>query len=209
MDNNGFDYEAAVAELSEERSVWRQILRAIRDELLPNKKNWFGAVFSLLFSALLAYAIATSDETVTLIGSICSTLLDVQIAIFSCIFAVYSILLAFLSDDYIKKLLQIDYSANSSYLKTSTRYYEAALFIYFVAISLSLICKLIVQCMPPYYILTNNDCVNEWLAGIILFGYLLYSIRSIYELKSIVGNTLLLFRTSLQLRILAFWKNEK
>lgn len=209
MDKNEFDYVAAAAEFSEERSVWKQILGAIHDELLPNKKNWFGTVFSVLLGVLLAFVIATSEETVTLIGNVCGTLLDVQIAIFSCIFAVYSILLAFLSDGYIKKLLQIDYHNNSSYLKASTRYYEAALFIYFVAIGLSLICKLVTQCMPQYYVLTNNNLLNELLAGVILCVYFVYSIRAVYELKSIVGNTLLLFRTSLQFRILAFNEEEK
>ena len=208
MDNNEFDYVAAAAEFSDERSVWKQIWGAIRNELFPNAKNWFGLVFSVFLSALLAYVIATSEETVTLLENVCGTLLDVQIAIFGCIFAVYSILLAFLSDDYIKKLLQIDYKNHSSYLKRSTMYYEAALFIYFVAIGISLVYKLIVQCMPQYYVLTENTILNEILAGICIFVYFVYSIRAIYELKSIVGNTLLLFRTSLQYRILAFRGND-
>ena len=41
-----------------------------------------------------------------------------------------------------------------------------------------------------------------------LFIYFVYSIRTVYELKSIVGNTLLLFRTSIQFRILSFENNE-
>lgn len=104
--------------------------------------------------------------------------------------------------------MQIDYSNNSNYLKASTKYFEAALYIYVVAIGLSLLCKLMVQCMPQYYILTDIRFVNELLAGFALLPYFIYSIRVIYELKSIVGNTLLLFRTSLQFRILAFLGNE-
>ena len=33
MDNNEFDYVAAAAEFSDERSVWKQIWGAIRNEL--------------------------------------------------------------------------------------------------------------------------------------------------------------------------------
>ena len=47
MDNNEFDYVAAAAEFSDERSVWKQIWGAIRNELFPNAKNWFGLVFSV------------------------------------------------------------------------------------------------------------------------------------------------------------------
>lgn len=62
--------------------------------------------------------------------------------------------------------------------------------------------------MPQYYVLTDNNQINELSAGIALFIYFVYSIRTVYELKSIVGNTLLLFRTSIQFRILSFENNE-
>lgn len=208
MDKDIFNYRAAAEEFSDERSVWKQIWNAICEEFRPNKKNWFGSVISLILGIGLTITLVRSEETVSLAGNLCGILLDVQIAIFGCIFAVYSILLAFLSDDYIKKLVRIGYCDHTSYLKASTRYYEAALFIYFVAIGVSLIYKLIIECMPQYYVLTDNNQVNELLAGVALFIYFAYSIRAVYELKSIVGNTLLLFRTSIQFRILSFEDDE-
>lgn len=204
MDKQDFDYSSAANAFTEERSVWKQIWDSICTELLPNRKNWFGAVFSIMLSLALSLILATSEETVSLSQNICGILMDVQIAIFGCIFAVYSILLAFLSDSYVERLLRIDYHNKSSYLQASTRYYEAALLIYFVAILLSLTCKLLLECMPEYYVLTNNHMLNEAIAGFLLFVYFLYSIRTIYELKSIIANTLLLFRTSIQFKILGF-----
>ena len=204
MDKQDFDYSSAAAAFTEERSVWKQIWDSICAELLPNRKNWFGAVFSITLALVLSFILATSEETVSLSQNICGILMDVQIAIFGCIFAVYSILLAFLSDSYVERLLRIDYHSKSSYLQASTRYYESALLIYFVAILFSLTCKLLLECMPKYYVLTSNHMFNEILAGILLFVYFLYSIRTIYELKSIITNTLLLFRTSIQFKILGF-----
>lgn len=204
MDKQDFDYSSVAAAFTEERSVWKQIWDSICTELLPNRKNWFGAVFSITLASVLSLILATSEETVSLSQKICGILMDVQIAIFGCIFAVYSILLAFLSDSYVKHLLHIDYHRKSSYLQASTRYYESALLIYFVAILLSLTCKLLLECMPEYYMLTSNHTLNETLAGILLFVYFLFSIRAIYELKSIIANTLLLFRTSIQFKILDF-----
>ena len=204
MDRQDFDYSSAATAFTEERSVWKQTWDSICTELLPNKKNWFGAIFSIALALVLSFILATSEETVSLTQNICGILMDVQIAIFGCIFAVYSILLAFLSDSYVERLLRIDYHSKSSYLQASTRYYESALLIYFVAILLSLTCKLLLECMPEYYVLTSNHKLNETLAGILLFAYFLYSIRTIYELKSIIANTLLLFRTSIQFKILGF-----
>lgn len=207
MDKQDFDYSSAAAAFTEERSVRKQIWDSICTELLPNRKNWFGAVFSTALALILSFILATSEETVSLSQNICGILMDVQIAIFGCIFAVYSILLAFLSDSYVERLLCIDYHSKSSYLQASTRYYESALLIYFVAILLSLTCKLLLECMSECYVLTSNHMFNEALAAILLFIYFLFSIRTIYELKSIIANTLLLFRTSIQFKILDFENN--
>ena len=208
MDKKGFDYSKAVQDLIDTRPVWKQITGTILKEIIPDKNNWFAAVFSLILSGVLAYIVGTSVQTVTLAHDICSTLLDAQIAIFGCIFAVYSILLAFWSDSYIKELLHIPFGDDSNHLRKSTQYYEAVLYMYSVAIGISLVYKLLIQCMPQDYTLSGNSVVNEAMAIVLLFVYFLYSIRTLYELKSIVWNTILLFRTSLQFKIMEFQKQE-
>ena len=206
---DGFNYQTAIEEFQDERPVWKQIWAAIITEFTPDKKNWFGAAFSFVLALILTIIIARSEETVSLAGKICGILLDVEIALFGCVFAVYSILLAFLSDEYVKKLLEIDYYRQTNYLRKSTKYYEAALFIYFVAIGISLVYKLTIECMPQNFALINSELANEIVAGVLLFPYFAYSLRTIYELKSIVGNTLLLFRASIQYKIIAFVKEDK
>lgn len=59
------------------------------------------------------------------------------------------------------------------------------------------------------FALINSELANEIVAGVLLFPYFAYSLRTIYELKSIVGNTLLLFRASIQYKIIAFVKEDK
>lgn len=61
----------------------------------------------------------------------------------------------------------------------------------------------------PYSRFINSELANEIVAGVLLFPYFAYSLRTIYELKSIVGNTLLLFRASIQYKIIAFVKEDK
>lgn len=76
-------------------------------ELFPNKNNWFGFVLSAFLGTVVAIIIGFSAETVVLLVGALNTLIGVQLGIFGCIFAVYSIILAFLSDSYMKKLAEI------------------------------------------------------------------------------------------------------
>ena len=56
--------------------------------------------------------------------------------------------------------------------------------------------------------IAEQETMKRRLQVAALFIYFVYSIRVVYELKSIIGNTLLLFRTSIQFRILSFEKSE-
>lgn len=178
-------------------------------ELLPNKKNRFGFVLCLCVGVVLAYIVGCAENTVALAAQTCDILFGAQLSIFACIFAVYSILVAFLSDSYIKKLSKIDYGNGSNYLKTSTRYFESVLFMYFVAIILSLILKLFLSCMPYDYIFTQFDLANSIMAIVLLLIYYTFSLSVIYELKSTIYNTVLLFRASLDYKILSFVEKNK
>ena len=210
MENEEFDYSAAAATLQEDRPVWKLVFASIKQELCPNRKNWFGFAFSVVIGGAVAVIIGTADNTVTLSIKVSEIFLDIQVAIFGCVFGVYSILLAFLSDSYIKKLLKVEYKDRKNYLKASTEYYGAALFIYFVAIIISLVLNIFLNCMPVDFIMPWSHFTNELVASFLLMIYLTYSIRVIYELKSVIGNTLLLFRTSLIYKIQSFTdeKNE-
>lgn len=83
------------------------------------------------------------------------------------------------------------------------------LFMYFVAIILSLILKLFLSCMPYDYILTQSDLANSIMAIALLLIYYTFSLRVIYELKSTIYNTVLLFRASLAYKILSFVEENK
>ena len=107
---------------------------------------------------------------VALAAQTCDVLFGVQLSIFACIFAVYSILLAFLSDSYIKKLLNIWLAATvQATLKRVQGILNQFFFMYFVAIILSLILKLFLSCMPYDYILTQSDLANSIMAIALLF----------------------------------------
>lgn len=198
------DYRKASEDFVPKKLGWKRILGLVSKEMRPDKKNWFGAVISLISGGILAWFVGSSEQTVPITDTICTVFLEIQIAVFGCVLTAYSILLAFLDDKYVKLLLTINYKGNQSYLKAGTQYYEAVMYMYVLAILLSLLVKLIIACMPVDFVLTNNILLNELLASGLLFVYLVYSIRATYEIKSIVTNTATLFGGSLAFRIQAF-----
>ena len=201
-------YPDSVKDLIDTAPAHKLIRKSMRI-LLPDKNNWFGILLSGSVGIVLSYNVGTAEDTVFMTMQLCDILLSVQLTIFGCIFAVYSILLAFLSDSYIKKLSHIGYGDGSTYLVTSTQYYESELFTYFIAIMVSLVLKLSLNCMPLNYTLTNSHFLNECLATVLLTAYITFSIRVIYELKSIIYNTIFLFRASLAYKIISFAEAEQ
>ncbi|MBQ7329422.1 MAG: hypothetical protein IJX01_05905 [Oscillospiraceae bacterium] len=204
MKTPNVDYYTASQDFAPKKATWRHICGLAFKELRPNKKDWLGVVLPYVGGIIFAWIIGSAEDTVQMTDTICTVFLEIHIAVFGCILAAYSILLAFLDDKYIKKLLRINYEGNANYLKAGTEYFETAMYIYVVGILLSLIVKLIVICMPNDYVLTCNDLLNESLAATLLFGYLAYTIRATYEIKSVVANTATLFGGSLAFRIQAF-----
>lgn len=198
------DYHKASLEFVSPENGWKRILGLVFKELRPDRKNWFGAVLSLISGGAVAWFVGSSEQTVQITDTICTVFLEIQLTVFSCVLTAYSILLAFLDDKYIKILLKINYKGNKSYLKAGTQYYEAVMYIYVLAILLSLFTKLIIACMPVDFVLTSNMIFNEILATILLFVYLVYSIRATYEIKSIVTNTATLCGGNWAFRIQGF-----
>lgn len=204
MKTPNIDYYTASSDFVPRKATWHRIFGLIFKELRPDKKDWLGVALPSIGGMILAWIVGSAVDTVQMTDTICTVFLEIHIAVFGCMLAAYSILLAFLDDKYIKKLLRINYEGNANYLKAGTEYFESAMYIYVVGILLSLGVKLLVICMPDDFVLTCNNLLNESLAAGLLFGYLTYAIRATYEIKSVVANTATLFGGSLAFRIQAF-----
>ncbi|WP_294852256.1 hypothetical protein [uncultured Oscillibacter sp.] len=197
------DFFRTVDEFRETQPARKLISNALK-ELIPARNNWVGFVISLILGTFIAARIGFANSTVELLSKTCETLIDVQLAIFGCVFAVYSILLAFLSDGYMKRLAKIPVSKKTSMLKQSLTYYESVLFLYFINIGLSGILILLTDCLPTDVRLTSNLLFDNSLASIILMLYFVFSFRVFYEVKSTIYNTVVLFRASIAYRFLDF-----
>lgn len=200
-------YSARIKEFSEFPTAKGMIFDALK-ELAPRK----GAIFAFNISFLLAIPfsilIGPVEDTVTIMLSVVHILLNILMAIFACIFAVYSILLAFLSDSYIKKLIDIDSENNVSYLKSSTSYFESVLFLYFLAICITGLTLIFLTSINPFFTLTSNHLFNNITAMVMLLLYFTFIFRVIYEVKSTIYNTIILFRASIAFKIISIANEE-
>ena len=206
MDNE--KYFSSIEEFNETKPARKRIKESLC-ELLPTKGNRFGFIFSIVIGFVFAYIVGSSEQTISSLEKITYNLMGVLLALFGCVFSVYSIILAFLSDTYIKKLCEIDYNNQSSYLKKSTSYYESVLFLYFIAIVTDLILMLLMNSISPDYVLTSNDKFNTILAIVFLWIFFSFIFRIVYEIKSTIYNTLVLFRASIAYKLLEFSKQNE
>ena len=162
-------------------------------------------MLSAFLGTVVAIIIGYSAETVVLLAGALNTLIGVQLGIFGCIFAVYSIILAFLSDSYMKKLAEIPITNKAkSMLTQSTTYYESVLFLYFINIGLTGISLILCNCLPSDFRLTTNWLFDCLFATALMILYFTFSFRVFYEVKSTIYNTIVLFRASIAYKFIDF-----
>ena len=195
-------YTKVIEEFIEETSAKKMIVAA------PKKGGVCAFVLTTIFSVIFSLKLGIDYNTVELAKSFVEILINILLAIFGCIFAVYSILLAFLNDSYISKLAKIEEQNQISYLKNSTTYFESILFLYFIGLSLSGLLLLFLNCIEPDFTITNNHMLNNTLAILLLITYLAFIFRIFYELKSTIYNTIVLFRSSIAYKLLDYMKEE-
>ena len=180
MDKN---YSKTIEEIIENRPARVFIKTALKDIfIISSRWDFLTLLLICLVSGIVSYKVAFARETVEFMLKMCGHLLEIQLALFSCIFAVYSILLAFLSDEYMKRL----------------------------AINISVTALLLFACLLSSDVsLTSNLEKDNAIAFIGLFIYFSFSFRVFYEIKSTIYNTVILFRYSIAYRFLAFAKEDE
>ena len=202
------DYIRTVEEFKNPPSALVLIERAIH-EIEPNKSNWLSSSIITLISAGLAFTIGFLSQTVELVHTICIYILEIQLALFGCVFTAYSIINAFFSDEYMKRLSQIMENDERSILMKSIAYYESVLFLFFIGIGSSGLVLIISSIIPPETLLFSNVVIDNILVSVLLFIYLLFSVRVFYEVKIVIYNTLMLYRQRIAFKFLDFASQDR
>ena len=172
--------------------------------LALKKNNIIENALVFFFAFLAAFFVAWSRDTVILLASLTKHLLEIQLALFACIFTVFSIIHAFLSDEYMKRLARIRLDDKKSSLMQVVAYYESVLFLFFLNIAISGVFLFISEIVSPEATVFSNVVWDSILAGIGIIIYFWFSFRLVYEIKSVVYNTSVVFRQSIAYRFIDF-----
>lgn len=201
------NYDDIIKELIEDTSQKSNVNSAMK-ELIPHKLSDAMIYFVIVIvSSVVSILAVFHGNTVAISQNLIKELLSIQLALFGCVFTVYSISLAFFSDNYLKRLSRIvDKGTNMTFLTTSIKYYESALFLYFIGISLSIIAMVILMTIDESFRLLNND-LDPYIALFLLLLYLAFTFRIIFEIKSTIYNTIHLFRVHIAYKFIDF-KND-
>lgn len=167
---------------------------------------WF---ISLILSTWISWRTCFSYNTVEFTRTIINDFITIQLALFGIVFTVFSIILAFFNDNMLKTLStkQLKHKEESA-LKTYLTYYEKVLFLYFVNISITFAIKMFVVTISNDFIIYNK-VFSDILSFIILLTYYTFSIRVFFEIKSIIYNTISLFRINLSYKFIDFFEQDK
>lgn len=208
MKLNDDKYFTTIEEFTEKTPAKKMIVHAL-NEIKPDKDNWIAFAISFFLGTFFAFIVGINENTVKILLAIEGVLLNVLLYIFGYLFTIYAILLAFLSDSYVQKLSELKQDDGVSFLKSSTSYYESVLFLYFIGLTTTGIIMLFLNCIENEWTLTPYILVNNILVSLFLIIYFTFIFRIIYELKSTIYNTIVLFRQSLAYKVLIIFKAKK
>lgn len=201
------NYSNIIKKLTSEEKASSMITNAFK-ELIPQKKNdYIIGLVILSFSIIIAALVSFSQDTQYISQNIVKELLSVELALFGCIFTVYSISLAFFSDNYLKRLSHIMDKSKADLLTSSIKYYESVLFIFFLGICLSIAVIILLISLPENMRVFYN-IMDEITAFTCLLMYLSLTLRIIYEIKSTIYNTISLFRVHIAYKFIDFNNEE-
>jgi hypothetical protein len=194
------NYLKASEEFSENASAGRMILRSFK-LILPHQGNRFGLLISMIIAAIFAFIIGTSVNTVDLLFESANTILNMKLAIFAVVLTVYSIIFVFFDDAKLKIFAENKDSNSGTFLNITAIFYQSVMFLYFLSIAITGMIVLLMGIINNDFRLTDNLYFNRWLAKGLLFVYFTFSFRIFYELKSIIYNTIQLFRLGVLVRL--------
>ncbi|MGE9915754.1 hypothetical protein, partial [Megasphaera elsdenii] len=193
-------YDDAINEFKHSPSACIMLKQAFK-ELVPQRNGqgkWDGIwilVIDIILSIFFAIRISFFMDTLSVFAEIIDKMIDIEIAIFGCVFTVYTILLAFFSDDFMKRLAEIKVNQKESYLQGAINYFGSVLFLWFLNISITAFGYFFTKSFDKSWCLVDDITINNIMSTGLLFLFFSFSFRVFFELKSTIYSLIILFRS--------------
>ena len=206
-------YDDAINEFKHSPSACIMLKQAFK-ELVPQRNGqgkWDGIwilVIDIILSIFFAIRISFFMDTLSVFAEIIDKMIYIEIAIFGCVFTVYTILLAFFSDDFMKRLAEIKVNQKESYLQGAINYFGSVLFLWFLNISITAFGYFFTKSFDKSWCLVDDITINNIMSTGLLFLFFSFSFRVFFELKSTIYSLIILFRSSIAYRFLEYKKSD-
>ena len=206
-------YDDAINEFKHSPSACIMLKQAFK-ELVPQRNGqgkWDGIwilVIDIILSIFFAIRISFFMDTLSVFAEIIDKMIDIEIAIFGCVFTVYTVLLAFFSDDFMKRLAEIKVNQKESYLQGAINYFGSVLFLWFLNISITAFGYFFTKSFDKSWCLVDDITINNIMSTGLLFLFFSFSFRVFFELKSTIYSLIILFRSSIAYRFLEYKKSD-
>ena len=206
-------YDDAINEFKHSPSACIMLKQAFK-ELVPQRNGqgkWDGIwilVIDIILSIFFAIRISFFMDTLSVFAEIIDKMIDIEIAIFGCVFTVYTILLAFFSYDFMKRLAEIKVNQKESYLQGAINYFGSVLFLWFLNISITAFGYFFTKSFDKSWCLVDDITINNIMSTGLLFLFFSFSFRVFFELKSTIYSLIILFRSSIAYRFLEYKKSD-
>lgn len=183
------------------KEVFKNQIRRAFKEISITKNNKKESLIIVLLSLVLAVTISTLDKTVSNALKVTDIFLNAQLAVFACFFTAYSITITFLKDDYLNILYKSPDKDYDNCLNKVVTYYESISYLYFIGILTSVIYKVFLSIIDDSFMIFNCRSLNNFICASVLSLYFGYSIRILFELKSVIKNSSFILRVGLKYKL--------
>jgi len=182
-------------------------------EILPTKNNCLSSAILLIVCGLFSLIVGFNFNTVQIMIEVVDLATTVILTILGINFTVYSIMIVFMNDNFIEYLAKNEESCQEKLKKESSlvhriRYFESILFLYAVGLFISFLILVGLKIIDQDFLLVESILMNNILATGLIFLYILFTVRLIYEIKATIFNTIVLFRGYLASKIIELIKKS-
>lgn len=145
------------------------IKNAIR-EIVPNKRNWKSFCILVIISIILSLAVAFNKNTISIVSNIANKMIDIQLAVFGSVLAIYSIILVLLDDEFTKLLAKLEDSEkeNKTELNKSIQYMESVLYLYLFGLMTSVFIYFVCLLFDNGFLLFSSEFFSSFLCALFI-----------------------------------------
>lgn len=162
------------------------IIKAIKDLFLKRNDKKQILLIALVVLAM-SIIIGVSTKTIPIIGGVVNILNGVIIAVFAIIFTGYTFFQALIGKKSLERMMR-NYEGNVPAFVYCNNYFAELMIVYVFAILINVFVLVMLEIVPSGWYLFGNVIVDNILASILIFVYLLFHFICIWEIKCFVFN---------------------